>query len=590
MEEKFKIEKEGETLVLKLVEESDSPTVITIRNKVLNTTVRGVPEIERVTLVQKDDDLRLLGYDPATARPEWFILQALPVPPVTVRPSIILETGIRSEDDLTHKMVDIIRVNQRLKESKEAGTPPLIVQDLVDLLQYHATTYFDNEVSGIPQAHHRSGRPLKTLTQRLKGKEGRFRGSLSGKRVDFSSRTVISPDPNLDLSEVGVPKSVAMKLTIPEIVTEWNIERMKELVITGPNKFPGVNYIVRPDGVKIRLDFVEDRSTIADSLEIGYLIERHLSDGDIVMFNRQPSLHQMSIMAHYVKVLPGKTFRLHPSVCPPYNADFDGDEMNLHVPQSEEARSEAILLMRVQDQLISPRYGGPIIGGLRDFITGAYLLTKDDTTLTTQEFSNLAMLGGYEGDLPQPASKGKDNPLYNGKQLFSLFLPKDFNYVMTSKWSKGTKGAEKDVVIKNGELISGVIDKSSIGAEEPESVLHRIAKDYGNAQAKEFLNSILIIVKQFITHYGFSYGYADLELPEKVREGILSGIDETYDKVYDLISQAKKGTLKLTRGLSLPLDAGCSIKRKTIRWFSFCWRKNGRGPKSYGFRRFQIFW
>ena len=118
-----------------------------------------------------DDDLKLLGYDPSTARPEWFVLQVLPVPPVTVRPSIILETGIRSEDDLTHKLVDIIRVNQRLKESKEAGTPPLIVQDLVDLLQYHTTTYFGNEVSGIPQAHHRSGRPLKTLTQRLKGKD-----------------------------------------------------------------------------------------------------------------------------------------------------------------------------------------------------------------------------------------------------------------------------------------------------------------------------------------------------------------------------------------------------------------------------------
>jgi len=497
-----------------------------------------------------DDDLILLGYDPATARPEWFILQALPVPPVTVRPSIILETGIRSEDDLTHKMVDIIRVNQRLKESKEAGTPPLIVQDLVDLLQYHTTTYFDNEVSGIPQAHHRSGRPLKTLTQRLKGKEGRFRGSLSGKRVDFSSRTVISPDPNLDLSEVGVPESVAMKLTIPEIITEWNIERMKKLVINGPNKFPGVNYIVRPDGVKIRLDFVEDRSTIADNLEIGYLVERHLSDGDIVMFNRQPSLHQMSIMAHYVRVLPGKTFRLHPSVCPPYNADFDGDEMNLHVPQSEEARAEAILLMRVQDQLISPRYGGPIIGGLRDFITGAYLLTKDDTQLTVQEFSNLAMLGSYEGELPKPVAKGKDGPMFTGKQLFSLFLPKDFNYVMTSKWSKGTKGAAKDVVIKNGELISGIIDKSSIGAEEPESVLHRIAKDYGNAQAKKFLNSILIIVKQYITHYGFSYGYSDLELSEKVRQEILDGIQQSYDTVNDFISQAKKGTLKLTRGLS----------------------------------------
>jgi len=514
-------------------------------NRLLPNTIR-----ERFTRII-DPDIELLGYDPTTARPEWFILQVLPVPPVTVRPSIILETGIRSEDDLTHKMVDIIRVNQRLKESKEAGTPPLIVQDLVDLLQYHTTTYFDNEVSGIPQAHHRSGRPLKTLTQRLKGKEGRFRGSLSGKRVDFSSRTVISPDPNLDLSEVGVPITVAMKLTIPEIVTEWNIERIKKLIINGPSIFPGVNYVVRPDGVKIRLDFVEDRSAIADTIEIGYLVERHISDGDIVMFNRQPSLHQMSIMAHYVKVLPGKTFRLHPSVCPPYNADFDGDEMNLHVPQSEEARAEAILLMRVQDQLISPRYGGPIIGALRDFITGSYLLTKDDTYLTEEQFSNLAMLGSYSGKLPSPAKKEKSEKLFTGKQLFSLFLPKDFNYVMTSKWSKGTKGKQHDVVIKNGELISGVIDKSSIGAEEPESVLHRIAKDYSNAEAKTFLNSILIIAKEFITSYGFSYGYSDLELSDKVRENILTEIQETYDKVDDLISQFKKGTLKSTRGMSM---------------------------------------
>src|SRR5579872_1022590 len=502
--------------------------------------------MERIT----NDDLKLLGYDPTSTRPEWLVLQVLPVPPVAVRPSITLESGIRSEDDLTHKIVDILRVNQRVRESKESGTPPLIVQDLVDLLQYHVTTYFDNEVSGIPQAHHRSGRPLKTLTQRLKGKEGRFRGSLSGKRVDFSSRTVISPDPNLQISEVGVPEAVATKLTIPEVVTEWNIERLKKLVINGPSKFPGANYIVRPDGVKIRLDFVEDRETIANNVEIGYLVERHLSDGDIVMFNRQPSLHQMSIMGHYVRVLPGKTFRLHPSVCPPYNADFDGDEMNLHVPQSEEARAEAILLMRVQDQLISPRYGGPIIGALRDFITGAYLLTKDDTTLTPQEFANLAMLAGYQGTFPDPQVKGKGGPLYTGKQLFSLFLPKDFNYVITSKWSKGTKGPAKDVVIKNGQLVSGVIDKASIGAEEPDSVLHRITKDYGYEEAKNFLNSILIMLKQFITGYGFSYGYADLELATKTKDGILENIQESYDRVYDFIAQAKKGTLQLSRGLS----------------------------------------
>ena len=236
-------------------------------NRLLPITIR-----ERLVHIP-DADLILLGYDPSTARPEWFVLQVLPVPPVTVRPSIILETGIRSEDDLTHKLVDIIRVNQRLKESKEAGTPPLIVQDLVDLLQYHVTTYFDNEVSGIPQAHHRSGRPLKTLTQRLKGKEGRFRGSLSGKRVDFSSRTVISPDPNLAISNVGVPVDVAKKLTIPETISQWNIGRLREHVVNGPNTYPGANYIIRPDGVKIRLDYVNDRRVLTDSIAPGFMVE-----------------------------------------------------------------------------------------------------------------------------------------------------------------------------------------------------------------------------------------------------------------------------------------------------------------------------
>ncbi len=513
-------------------------------NRLLPITIR-----ERLSNIS-DDDLKLLGYDPSTARPEWFVLQVLPVPPVTVRPSIILETGIRSEDDLTHKLVDIIRVNQRLKESKEAGTPPLIVQDLVDLLQYHVTTYFDNEVSGIPQAHHRSGRPLKTLTQRLKGKEGRFRGSLSGKRVDFSSRTVISPDPNIAISEVGIPYEVAKKLTIPETVSNWNIDKLKTLVFNGPNNYPGANYIIRPDGVKIRLDYVNDRQMVADSIVPGYIIERHLSDSDIVIFNRQPSLHRMSIMAHYVRVLPYRTFRLHPAVCPPYNADFDGDEMNLHVPQSEEARSEAALLMSVQDQLISPRYGGPIIGGIRDFITGAYILTSDESFLSKEEFFNLALLGGYAGVLPEPKGEKDGTKLYTGKQLFSLFLPKDFNFIITSKWNKSIKGEGKDVVIKNGELISGVIDKASIGAEEPDSVLHRIAKDYGNDVAQQFLNSILVMLKTFITHRGFTYGYSDLWLSEDTHKEITEVIKKAYDKIGELIQQYEEGTLPLTRGLS----------------------------------------
>ena len=174
---------------------------------------------------------------------------------------------------------------------------------------------------------------------------------------------MISPDPNLAISNVGVPVDVAKKLTIPETVSQWNLERLKKSVINGPNIYPGANYIIRPDGVKIRLDYVNDRTAIADSLSSNYLVERHLSDGDIVIFNRQPrciGCPSWLIMSSFCHI---RTFRLHPAVCPPYNADFDGDEMNLHVPQSEEARAEAALLMRVQDQLISPRYGGPIIGG-----------------------------------------------------------------------------------------------------------------------------------------------------------------------------------------------------------------------------------
>lgn len=507
--------------------------------------------LERITT----DDLKLLGYDPSSARPEWLILQVLPVPPVAVRPSITLESGIRSEDDLTHKIVDILRVNQRVRESKESGTPPLIVQDLVDLLQYHVTTYFDNEVSGIPQAHHRSGRPLKTISQRLKGKEGRFRGSLSGKRVDFSSRTVISPDPSLDISEVGIPFEVARKLTIPEKASPWNIEFLKKLILNGPFKHPGANYIIRPDGIKIRLDYVTDLQMHADSLAPGFIVERHLADGDIVIFNRQPSLHRMSVMAHYVKVLPYRTFRLHPAVCPPYNSDFDGDEMNLHVPQSEEARSEALTLMRVQDQILSPRYGGPIIGGIRDFLTAAYLLTKEGVYITEEEFTNLAMAGGFPPDREMPKPEKTDtHPLYSGKQLFSLFLPRDFNYVLVSKWEKSSRGAGKDVVIKNGTLLSGVIDRAAIGAEESDSILHRIAKDYGTDEARNFLNSILRLLKAFITRSGFSYGFDELELPDEVRSKISETLDESYAKVKDLNSQYRNGTLPETRGLS-PEDA-----------------------------------
>ncbi len=511
---------------------------------------------ERLERIQ-DEDLELLGFDHEVARPEWMILQVLPVPPVYVRPSITLESGIRSEDDLTHKLVDIIRINQRLKENMDAGAPTLIIQDLSELLQYHVTTYFNNQASGIPPARHRSGRALKTLSQRLKGKEGRFRTNLSGKRVDFSARTVISPDSSLDINEVGVPLEVAMRLSAPEKLTEWNIEEMRQLVANGPEKYPGALYIIRPDGKRIRLEFVVDREKVADSLEVGFLVERHLKNGDIAIFNRQPSLHRMSIMAHRVRVLPYKTFRLHLCVCPPYNADFDGDEMNLHVPQSQEAQTEARLLMQVQGQILSPRFGGPIIGAIRDYITAAYLFTRKSNYLTKSEVNRLIMTAGYKGSLPKPEINVPQQ-LWSGKQIFSLFLPENLNYILKANICQSCAKCEEEecpydayVVVKNGKLVSGVVDRRSIGAEQSESLLHRIIKDYGSEAGREFLNKITRMLKLFITMRGFTYSYDELVLSQRAENKIRKTMQKIEQKIEKLIERYHEGTLERLPGQSL---------------------------------------
>ncbi|MFH0954853.1 MAG: hypothetical protein V1777_02020 [Candidatus Micrarchaeota archaeon] len=257
-----------------------------------------------------EKDLQLLGYKTDLVRPEWFILTVMPIPPITIRPSITLESGLKSEDDLTHKLVDIIRINQRLKDNIEAGAPQLIIEDLWDLLQYHVTTYFDNNTAGVPPAKHRSGRALRTIVQRLKGKKGRFRHNLTGKRVNFAARSSISPDPFISINEVGVPQAIAKDLTVQEYVTDWNKKSIGDLI----KKTDKVIYLVRPTGARKRITDANKDEAVAE-LDIGFKIERELMDGDIVLFNRQPSLHRLSMMAHYARIMPGKTFRINPIVC-----------------------------------------------------------------------------------------------------------------------------------------------------------------------------------------------------------------------------------------------------------------------------------
>ncbi|MGC8581419.1 MAG: DNA-directed RNA polymerase subunit A' [Thermoplasmata archaeon] len=510
----------------------------------------------------KDEDLPKLGYKPGSMRPEWMILTVLPVPPINIRPSITLESGDRSEDDLTHKLVDVLRINQRLRENRDLGAPQLIVEDLWELLQYHITTYFDNQTTGIPPARHRSGRPLKTLIQRLKGKEGRFRSNLSGKRVNFSARTVISPDPFISINEVGVPEEMARILTVPLYVNQYNIEFAKELVRHGSSPksedgkyIPGVNYVTRVDGKRVK---VTDQlaATIAEKhIEIGAIVERHLMDGDLVLFNRQPSLHRISIMCHRVRIMPGKTFRLNLAVCPPYNADFDGDEMNLHVLQSEEARAEGKIIMSVEENILSPRFGMPIIGAIHDHITSLFLLTYKNPKLRGDEVAFIYS----RSNLPMPPPSGKDEKgsFWYGRDLFSSILPPDLNMEFRSKICIKCNPCVKEkceyeswVKIRDGKLLMGTIDSKAIGSING-VLVDKIIRKYGNERARRFLDDLSHLAVAYITIKGFTTGIYDEDIPEDAKKEIEDKVKIAYNEVNKLISEYMEGKLQELPGRSL---------------------------------------
>mgnify|MGYP002638947544 CR=1 FL=1 len=479
-------------------------------------------EVRDMLVSIPDDELKKIGINPKTCRPEWAILTALLVPPVTVRPSIILETGERSEDDLTHKLSDVIRANQRLWENLNAGAPEVIIEDLWDLLQFHITTFFDNTVARIPPARHRSGQPLKTITERIKGKEGRIRKNLAGKRVNYSGRTVISPDPSIEINEVGIPFEIAKVVTVSETVTDININKIKLLVKHGET-YPGANYIIRPDGKRKKI--TEDlKEEIMLELTPGYKIERHLQDGDIVLFNRHPSLHRGSLMAHYVRVLPGRTFRLHPAAAFPYNADFDGDEMNIHSPQTEEARAEAKVLLDVKQNLISPKNNTNFIGCIGDSITGNYLLGL--TEFSKEDANQLLHQSGIDSRF----SKKK----ISGAEVFSQLLPK-INFKNDS------------VTIKDGGITDGIIDKTLLGSEDGELV-KELDILVGRDKTFEIIKKSFDLGKNYLTNRGITISLEDLDLNEEVVIQTNDIIKKAEKKTQEIIDSYYDDTLELLPG------------------------------------------
>ncbi|PSC72236.1 DNA-directed RNA polymerase II subunit 1 [Micractinium conductrix] len=532
-------------------DEDEGMPVETAERKFEITPEKAIEILRRIS----DEDCRILGFDPKYSRPDWMILQVLPVPPPPVRPSVQMDSSARSEDDLTHQLGEIIKANNRLRKQEESGAPQHIISEFALLLQMHITGFIDNSLPGLPQAKQRSGRPIKSICQRLKGKEGRVRGNLMGKRVDYSARTVITGDPNLALDELGVPCGIALNLTFPETVTPHNIERMRQLVENGPHPPPGqtgARFIIRDDGTRMDLRFL--RTERDRFLQPGYKVERHMVNGDVVIFNRQPSLHKMSMMGHRVRILPYSTFRLNLSVTSPYNADFDGDEMNMHLAQSHEVRAEIKEIMAVPQNIVSPQANKPVMGIVQDALLGCRLFTKRDTFIEKDLLMNVLMwLEDWDGNVPVPAVL-KPRPLWTGKQVVSMFMPR-VNLERKAAWYKdgepdAMSPVDAQVIIQDGQVLAGTLCKKTLGAAAG-GLVHITWMEHGPEAARAVLSQIQFTINQWLLQHGFSIGIGDLIADQRTMEIINDIMNRAKEDVKKLIEKVQTNDLEQQPGRTI---------------------------------------
>uniref|UniRef100_A0A8B9EN94 DNA-directed RNA polymerase subunit n=1 Tax=Anser cygnoides TaxID=8845 RepID=A0A8B9EN94_ANSCY len=460
--------------------------------------------------------------------PPISLLPSLPhpinplIPPLSPVPTLS-----PPRDDLTHKLADIVKINNQLRRNEQNGAAAHVIAEDVKLLQFHVATMVDNELPGLPRAMQKSGRPLKSLKQRLKGKEGRVRGNLMGKRVDFSARTVITPDPNLAIDQVGVPRSIAANMTFAEIVTPFNIDRLQELVRRGNSQYPGAKYIIRDNGDRIDLRFHPKPSDL--HLQTGYKVERHMCDGDIVIFNRQPTLHKMSMMGHRVRILPWSTFRLNLRYLRRPKTAPNGPKMALRSPKR---------LVPVPQTLPVAAPQVPSLQG---------------------EVMNLLMfLSTWDGKVPQPAIL-KPRPLWTGKQIFSLIIPGHINCIRTHSTHpddedsgpyKHISPGDTKVIVENGELIMGILCKKSLGTSAG-SLVHISYLEMGHDTTRLFYSNIQTVINNWLLIEGHTIGIGDSIADAKTYQDIQNTIKKAKQDVIEVIEKAHNNELEPTPGNTL---------------------------------------
>jgi DNA-directed RNA polymerase III subunit RPC1 len=478
------------------------------------------------------EDWELLDFDFIETHPSHLLLYYLPIPPLRVRPTVFLGETLTNEDDLTMKLTEIQFLNLQLKFNFQNGISFVILKEIWSILQIECGKYLNSEAFVFESRKQK----FKSLFDRLKGKNGRFRGNLSGKRVNFSGRTVISPDPFLPLNFVGLPITLATKLTFPEKVNILNLERLQRTVLRGTNRFPGANFVIDLQNIKRHIEnFPKEKKFL--EIKKGFKIERHIKNNDIALLNRQPSLHRISIMAHRTKIISGKTLKINECICKPYNADFDGDEMNIHIPQTQKARAECISLLHLVMNIFSPGTGESIISATQDFLSASFVLTSKNQFFTQKQIGRI--LNFIETDENEKLfffpSIIKPFQIWTGKQIFSHLVfsqKKKFNqkknpfdesflHLIENNYSLNGKQCSPFlcpfdgwILFKNKNLLAGQLGKSSLGSGIKLSIFNLLLFANSSAFILKCLSKISVMTSTWFSDFGFSFGI-NVITPEK---------------------------------------------------------------------------
>ena len=577
----------------------------------------SVEEINKFFDAILDEDVILCGFDPSRMHPRNLIMSVFPVIPPCARPFVISDGNI-CDDDLTNQIIEIIKANNILAPDSNNlvnEKNELRKQKALQCLKFRIMTFYNNSQG--KAKHPTNGRPIKGIKERITGKEGQIRNNLMGKRVEFSGRTVIGPDPKLPFGWMAMPEAISKDLTVPEIVCVYNLKYLENIVNTNKANFivtvnnnkeetrlnlkyamftKGTellpNDIIIRNGKKLEIidclkegDKIERNGKILDkiyysikkkiTLKLGDVVHRHLKDGDTVLLNRQPTLHKGSMLAMKIRVMPGKTFRFNLATTKTFNADFDGDEMNIHVPQSIEARTELELLSASKYNIMSAQASKPNMSIVQDSLVAAFLMTKDvNNKLTKSQFFDISLTGEINGKSLWSKErveiikkvlkmKGKKSCVYNGRGLVSLLLPDDFIY----EQKNDAYSDEPIVKIYRGVMYEGALDKTTLGACH-NSLIQVIHKEYGVDMASEFISNIQFITNGWLLVNGFSIGLEDclITYPENVIQ-IQDKISRCYieaDGIEATTYNERIREVRITAALSKAKDVGMKIAKDSM--------------------------